>query len=127
MAETLYFTLTLATHPSCEAAYQERLDLYLDESHHSLGPINMLSLHSQETTAAPTQPVSPRKLPIYYKDGLLGRDFGEVYRALDVSTGLVYAAKEFFRGPWKREVEILKSLAHVSIKTSVSSLHPNRF
>ena len=117
VAEKLRFAIMLATHPNRETVYQERIDRYLDESRNALGPINMLSINSQETTAAPTRPFSPRTLPIYYEDELLGvGTFGNVYKALNVSTGLVYAAKEFFRGPWTNEVKILESLAHVSIK-----------
>jgi len=88
VAEKLRFELMIANHPNRETAYQERLDRYLEESRNALGPINVLSINSQETTAAPTQPFSPRALPIYFKDELLGQGkFGKVYKAFDVSTG----------------------------------------
>lgn len=52
-------------------------------------PFNMLGIYSQETTAAPTQPLSPGRRTIYVKSEELGRgEFGRVYRVNDVSTGL---------------------------------------
>ena len=46
----------------------------------------------------------------------LGRGgFSIVYKAVDISTGDVYAAKKFHNGDWKKEVDILISLLHVSV------------
>ena len=59
---------------------------------------------------------SPRQEPIYLLEEELGRgSFGTVYKAVDVSTGDVHAAKKFHYGDWKKEVEILISLLHVSV------------
>ena len=39
-----------------------------------------------------------------------------LYKAVDVSTGYEYAAKIFYGGDWKKEVEILKSVSYISVR-----------
>ncbi|MCJ1249960.1 hypothetical protein MMC30_007186 [Trapelia coarctata] len=107
------FEVKIANHAGSEIKYQELVEAYLRESKNAPVPFNHLNIDSQNTTAAPTEPESPKQLPVYYKDKILGQgEFGTVHRAFDVSTGFVYACKEFFRGPWQKEVEILRDLSH---------------
>lgn len=74
-----------------------------------------LGVESQQTTTLLTAQHSPRQQPIYLPEEKLGRgSFGTVYKAVDVSTGYEYAVKMFHGGNWKKEVEILKSVSHVS-------------
>ena len=59
--------------------------------------------------------------PIWIDQGLLGEGtYGKVYKAMDVSTGKIYAAKRFMganseeaRTEWSREVEMLQAHQHV--------------
>lgn len=122
--DNLCFRVVPATHYNCEAEYHQRVDLYLKESRNALGPIGLLNIQSQETTAAPTQPHSPRELPIYYDDGRIGEgSFGRVSRVFDVSTGMVYASKEFVTGRWNREVETMRDIFHVRVKRPLIRRH----
>ena len=106
--------LELLSHETCEAEYQAKIASYLEESPEANAALSLLDIASQHSTAAPSATLSPRQRPQYYKTRVIGEgEFGVVRETVDVSTGLVFAAKEFHRGNWKREVEILKSLSHV--------------
>ena len=119
----LRFRVKLGDHSGCKTEYQNQLDLYLAEAQNALGPINNLYIHSQESTAIATDSLSPKQSPLYYRDLELGRgEFGIVQRAWDVSTGLCYAEKEFLRGDFTKEVEIMRALCHVSSIRSSSKL-----
>ena len=102
------------------AEYEAHRDAYLEECRNALPPLSQLGMESQPTTAMITTQHSPRQEPsgqepMYLLEEELGRGgFGTVHKAVDVSTGDVYAAKKFHHGNWKREVEILMSLSHVS-------------
>ncbi len=113
--DTLTFKIKLAEHKTCEDEYGLRLNSYLEESRTALPLFNMLGIYSQETTAAPTQLLSPRRRPIYVKSEELGRgEFGRVYRVNDMSTGLTFAGKTFL-SDCQGEVEIMRRVSHVSI------------
>ncbi|KAL8788360.1 MAG: hypothetical protein Q9213_001757 [Squamulea squamosa] len=101
----------------CETLYKKYLDAYLEECLGALPPLGQLGMESQQTTAvASTTQYTPRQQPIYLRDAELGYGgFGTVYKAVDVSTGAVYAAKKFHDGKWQKEVEILKVLSHEHI------------
>ncbi len=43
-------------------------------------------------------------------------DFNTVYKAVDISTSDVHAVKKFHHGNSKKEVEILMSLSHMSVR-----------
>lgn len=79
-----------------------------------------LALYSQETTADPTQPLSPRSRPNYLFGKQIGKgSFGKVHEVRNVSTGAYYAAKSFMPGfNFNKEVEILRSLSHVGASNS---------
>lgn len=93
----------------CQAEYKAHREAYLEERRNTLPTLGQLDVESQQTTALLTALHSPRQQPIYLPEEELGRGgFGTVYKAVDVSTGDIYAAKEFLGGHWKKEVEILK-------------------
>ena len=117
------------------AEYETHLDAYFEERRNALPPFSQLDMESQPTTAVLTakhssrqespQQESPRQKaprqeppgqePIYLLKEELGRgSFSTVHKAVDISTGDVYAAKRFHHGDWKKEVDILMSLSHVS-------------
>ena len=104
----------------CLAEYEAHRDAYFEERRSALPQLSQLGMESQQTTAVPTAQHSPRQKPsgqqpIYLLEEELGHGgFGTVHKAVDVSTGDVYAAKKFHHGNWKKEVDILMSLSHVS-------------
>ena len=120
----------------CRTEYETHRDAYFEECRDALPPFSQLGMESQPTTAMLTakhssrqespQQESPRQKaprkeppgqePIFLLEEELGRGgFGTVHKAVDVSTGDVHAAKKFHHGDWKKEVDILMSLSHVSV------------
>lgn len=103
------------------AEYEAHRDAYFEERRNAFPPLSQLGMESQQTTAVLTAQHSPRQeapsqQPIYLLEEELGRGgFGTVHKAVDVSTGDVYAAKTFHHGNWKKEVDILMSVSHVSV------------
>lgn len=99
-----------------QAEYDAHRDAYLEECRNALPALSQLGVESQQTTALLTAQRSPRQQPIYLPEEELGHgSFGTVHKVVDVSTGYEYAGKIFHGGEWKKEVEILKSLSHVSL------------
>ena len=125
----------------CPAEYEAHRDAYFEERRNAFPPLSQLDMETQQPTAMPTAQHSPRQKspgqesprqkspgqksprqkppgqePIYLLEEELGYGgFGTVYKAVDVSTGDVHAAKKFHHGDWKKEVDILMSLSHVSV------------
>ena len=98
---------------SCKVEYKAHRDAYLEERRNALPPLSQLGMESQQTTAVLT-PLGQQ--PIYLPKEELGRGaFGTVNKVVDVSTGYEYAGKKFHHGSWKKEVDILKGLSHVSV------------
>lgn len=109
------FKIKLVKHKTCEDEYGLRLNSYLEESQTALPPFNMLDIYSQETTAAPTQPLSPGQHTIYVKSEEIRQgEFGRVYRVNNVSTDLTFAGKTFLLN-CQREVKIMMRVSHLSI------------
>ena len=112
----LVFKVKWPKNDHCRAEYEAHRDAYLEEHRNVLPSLSQLGVESQLTTALLTVQHSPRQQPIYLPEEELGRgSFGTVHKAVDVSTGYEYAAKIFRGGNWKKEVEILKSVSHVSV------------
>ncbi|KAL8895803.1 MAG: hypothetical protein Q9192_003439, partial [Flavoplaca navasiana] len=110
--------LEFPTHITCEADYLANLNSYMQKMKNADPSVGLLNFSTE--TAARTGALSPRQQPqyyIHYKEGLLGKgEFGAVYKATDVSSGTVYAAKQFFRAGWAKEVEIMRTVSHVGRK-----------
>ncbi len=112
----LIFKVKWPKRETCRAEYEARRDAYLEDRRNALPPLGQLGMESQQKTAGLTAQHSPRQQPIYLTQEELGcGGFGTVYKAVDVSTGDEYAAKKFHTGTWEKEVEILKSISHVSL------------
>ena len=117
----LIFKVEWPDHDNCRAEYEAHRDAYFEERRNALPPFSQLGMESQPTTAVLTAQYSPRyeppgQEPIYLLKEELGRGgFGTVHKAVDVSTGDVHAAKKFHHGDWKKEVDILTELSHVSV------------
>ncbi|MCJ1382858.1 hypothetical protein MMC17_005971 [Xylographa soralifera] len=131
LVQGLRFKVILASHKTCKAEYDNNVKEFLEES---LPSLSVLGIDSHTTTAQPSQPLTPRQLPIYIYEGRLGSgSFGQVDRVIDVSTGAIYARKEFFEPQWRqgeerrkqqkedwlnrirREIHIMRGNPHVSI------------
>ncbi|MCJ1467473.1 hypothetical protein MMC07_006098 [Pseudocyphellaria aurata] len=116
----LIFRVKWPDHNNCQAEYKAYRDVYFEERRNVLPPFSQLGMESQPTTAVLTAQRSPRyeppeQEPIYLSEEELGSGgFGMVHKVVDVSTGDVHAAKTFHHGDWKKEVDILMSLSHVS-------------
>lgn len=133
-ARGLSFKVELASHKTCEAEYDKKADEFLEDSRTALPPLDVLGIDSHTTTAQPSQPLTPKQLPIYIRERKLGSgSFGGVDKVINVSTGAIYARKEFYEPQWekrkerrrqqkedwlnrvRREVRIMRENPHVSI------------
>lgn len=93
----LQFKVELASHTTCKAKYDEEVTKFLNDSRNALPPLDVLGIESYITTAQPSQPLTPRQLPIYICERKLGSaSFGGVNKGIDVSTGAIYACKKFY-------------------------------
>ncbi|KAL8858813.1 MAG: hypothetical protein Q9178_004730 [Gyalolechia marmorata] len=117
LKEVCVFELHLAKHEGCQAEYNANLSLYMADKQDPPLPLETFGLDSYQSTAQPSQSLTPRKDPIYIFGRLLGKGIsGAVKYTLDVSTGQEYAAKSFHPGSkFEVEVEILKSISHEHI------------
>ena len=96
--------------------YEKHRGNYIKASQIIPPSLGGVGLEDEENTAQPTEPHSSKNRPIYILREELGRgSFGAVYKVRDVSTGDIYAGKEFYGSNWGKEVEIMKQLSHVSI------------
>ena len=141
----LRFKVELASHETCEAEYDKKVEGFLEDSRTALPPLNVLGIYSHTTTAQPSQPLTPRQLPIYIRERKLGSgSFGGVDKVIDVSTGVIYTRKEFYEPQWgkgkerrrqqkedwlnriRREVRIMRENPHVSMITLVDWMEFDR-
>ena len=89
--------------------YEANRDAYLKECQNATPSLSRLGMDSQQ---------SQHRQPIYLPEEELGRgSFGKVYKVVNVSTGCEHAGKIFHAGNWKKEVEILRTVSHVSVIT----------
>ena len=114
--DDLIFKVKWPKNKTYQAEYEAHRDAYIGERRNALPSLSQLGMESQQTTAVLTAQHSPRQQPIYLMEEKLGcGGFGTVHKAVNVSTGDEYAAKKFHTGTWEKEVEILKSISHVSL------------
>ncbi len=124
----LSFKFELASHRTCQAKYNRKVDESLKLSRTADPSLCGLSIESHITEVAPSQSRTPGQRPIYIRAGLLGKgSFGQVNRVIDVSTGAIYARKTFYQPPstdkerrrWldqiRREIRIMREHPHVSM------------
>ena len=100
--------------------------MFLEAKEAALPSLDSLGIYSQRSTAPPSQPLTPKDTTLYILDESLGGGGGgEVYRLVDVSTGAVFAGKEFSRDSresrtlWlkrvQQEVDIMRRSDHVRL------------
>lgn len=91
----------------CLARYEAHRDAYLEECRNATPSLSRLGMDSLQ---------SQHRQPIYLPEEELGRgNFGKVNKVVHVSTSDEYAGKKFHSGNWKKEVEILSKVSHVSV------------
>ena len=106
--DPLRFVLRVHTHGQ---DYQAGLKSYLTDRETTVQSLGL-------TTPRPSRATSPQRHSWYYLGRELGRGiYGKVCEARNVTTGIWYAAKEFFTPDWGKEISILKKLSHVSLTT----------
>ena len=126
----LEFKVEFASHETCEAEYDENVKKFLKYSRTADPAIDGIQLDSFMTTGS----LTPGQCPIYIHERNLGRgSFGGVDKVVNVSTGAIYACKEFYEPQWRkgkerrrqqredwlnqvrREIRIMEDNPHVSI------------
>lgn len=132
----LKFKVELASHETCKAEYNKNVEKFLQKGRTDLPSLDVLGIDSHTTTAQPSQPLTPRQLPIYICERKLGSgSFGRVDKVIDVSTGAIHAGKTFYEPQWgegqerrrqqredwlngvRREIRIMRENPHVSMIT----------
>ncbi|KAL9606105.1 MAG: hypothetical protein Q9179_000731 [Wetmoreana sp. 5 TL-2023] len=138
-AQKLRFKVELASHGTCKAEYDKKIEEFLKSSRTALPPLGVLGIDSYTTTAQPSQALTPRQLPIYISEQELGSgSFGRVDKVINVSTGAIFARKIFYELQWgmneerrrqrrkdwldkiRREIRIMKDNLH---ENTVQVLH----
>ncbi|KAI9784910.1 MAG: hypothetical protein M1835_003473 [Candelina submexicana] len=106
IAQKLRFKVELASHKTCEAEFNRKVKDFLDASRTTFPPLDVLGVDSHTTTTQPSQPLTPRQLPIYISERKLGSgSFGGVDKVINVSTGAIYARKELYEPQWGKDKE----------------------
>jgi serine/threonine protein kinase len=138
----LAFKINLATHHTCQAEYEAKLNKFIANSRNPLSRMNALDVETPGASEIPSATLSPREPPeppIYIHERSLGNgSFGAVDMVVDVSTGFKYARKRFLVPPWERdqkrrerqkerwlgtvrkEIRIMRSYPHVSLHELIS-------
>lgn len=138
-ARKLRFKVEVASHEKRKAEYDKNVKDFLQNSRTCLPPLDVLGIDSQTTTAQPSQPLTPKQLPIYIRERRLGSgSFGGVDKVIDVSTGAIYARKEYYEPQWgkgkerrrqqkedwlnrvRREIRNMRENPHVSLINRVA-------
>lgn len=108
------FKISVPLHNARQREYEALLWSFLGDRRKTIISLNTLDIHTAASTVAPSGSDTPSGRPIYIDAEELGCGvFGRVFKAINVSTGDIYASKEFFRTGRRTEVEILKTVAHV--------------
>ncbi|KAL8648370.1 MAG: hypothetical protein Q9210_005025 [Variospora velana] len=115
------FKVRWPDHPNGDvekAEYERRLELYRQQHQNPTPAPTLPSLPSQASVGQP---------PIFLLGEELGRgSSGTVYKAVDVSTGLLYAAKEFQTLCLQSEVDIMRRLSHDRLVKFVTFLEEDK-
>lgn len=125
--EGFTFALKVPAHPTTMEQYRARLRAYQEASCQTIPALDVLRMESRAsmattatratpaTPATPTRPRSPGQRPLYHRGERLGKGgFGTVFKVMDVSTGDIYAAKEFDKkDDWEEEVQMMRRVVHV--------------
>jgi hypothetical protein len=99
----LAFKVELASHDICEAQYLANVNDFLANSRTTPLPLDVLGIYSHTITTQPSQPFTPRLHPVYICERKIGSgSFGGVDIVIDVSTGSIYARKQFYESLWER-------------------------
>ena len=133
LKDAFIFELKLATHKGCQAEYEANLQSYMADKQTALPPIENIGFGGYESTARPSQSLTPRKGSIYiWKQELGTGSCGRVDLLINVSDGSEHAQKRFYKPPWetdekkserkfkkwfkdiRREVRIMRDNPHVS-------------
>ena len=95
--EGLAFKIELPNHREGGREYWKNLRAFVEECRTALPGVSGLGLDSNPPTAPISrQPRTPRRLPVYYDGGEIGRgEFGLVRKLIDLHGGKIYAVKEF--------------------------------
>ncbi|KAL8972517.1 MAG: hypothetical protein Q9197_002742 [Variospora fuerteventurae] len=115
------FKVRWPDHPNGDvekAEYERRLEFYRQQHQNPTPAPTLPSLTGQASYGQP---------PIFLLDEELGRGgSGTVYKAINVSTGLLYAAKEFQTLCLQSEVDILRRLSHDRLVKFVTFLEEDK-
>ncbi|KAF7502516.1 hypothetical protein GJ744_005637 [Endocarpon pusillum] len=97
----LRFKVDLASHETCKAKHDKNVQDFLQDNPTAPPSLDVLGIQSHTATAQCSQPLTPRQLPIYICERKLGTgSFGSVDKVIDVSTGAIFARKEFYESQW---------------------------
>lgn len=92
------FKVELASHNTCKTEYGKNVEEFFKNTRTIFPPLDVLGIDSYTITAQPSQPLVFRQYFIYIRERRLGSgSFGGVDKIIDVSTGAIYARKEFYR------------------------------
>lgn len=111
----LLMKLDVPSHRPYEELFEVYVELYIDEREKTECALQLLDLYDQAPYILPTCSPRTNQSPQYYKGNMLGKGgSGVVYEAIDVSTCIKYALKEFRGHGWVTELEMMKKVSHVS-------------
>lgn len=118
--EEIRFQIIISKHDTYPGLYNDNINRFLREANaNDELPLSALGIESTTSTAQQSGAHTPTpQTPIYIKQWKLGSGhFSIVNRVWDVSTGFVYAAKEFFNmkeSEWRKEASIMSQVLQLS-------------
>lgn len=115
--QTIEFKIQVCKHETHPSLYIDNVNRFLQANADDELTFDALGIQSTSSTAHQSGALTPQTA-IYISHERLGSGhFSVVNRAWDVSTGLVYASKEFFNNPkpgWRKEGSIMSKLSEIS-------------
>lgn len=118
--QEIKFQIIVSRHETYPDLYNTNVDRFLQEANADDElPLGGLGIQSTSSTAQQSGAHTPTpQTPIYINQWRLGSgNFSIVNRVWDVSTGSIYASKEFYNmkeSDWRKEVSITRQLLHLS-------------